>query len=57
MANNFTFVDWSFIVGFLVISLFIGLIARRRISTVDDFLHHARGDAFSSHNMIIYLFE
>jgi SSS family solute:Na+ symporter len=38
MTNNFTFVDWSFIFGFLAISLFIGLVARKRIFSVDDFL-------------------
>ncbi len=38
MANTFTFIDWAFIIGFLVISLLIGMIARKRISSVDDFL-------------------
>lgn len=38
MANTFTSIDWVFIFGFLMISLFIGLIARKHISSVDDFL-------------------
>lgn len=38
MTNTFNFIDWAFIIGFLVISLTIGLIARTRITSVDDFL-------------------
>jgi len=38
MANTFTFIDWIFIFGFLAVSLLIGLVARKRISSVDDFL-------------------
>jgi SSS family solute:Na+ symporter len=38
MANTFTFTDWAFIIGFLVVSLSIGLIARKHISSVDEFL-------------------
>jgi SSS family solute:Na+ symporter len=38
MSDSFGFIDWAFIIGFLVISLSIGLIARKKIGTVDDFL-------------------
>ncbi|MFC2124083.1 sodium:solute symporter [Bacteroidota bacterium] len=38
MTNTFGFIDWAFIIGFLVISLSIGLIARKRIVSIDDFL-------------------
>jgi len=38
MEHTFTFIDWVFILGFLVISLLIGLVARKRISSIDDFL-------------------
>jgi SSS family solute:Na+ symporter len=38
MTNTFHLIDWGFIVGFLLISLVIGLIARKYISSVDDFL-------------------
>ena len=38
MTNSFTLLDWFFVSGFLVLSLVIGLVARKRISSVDDFL-------------------
>lgn len=38
MANTFTFTDWAFIIGFMFVSLLIGLIARKHISSVDEFL-------------------
>jgi len=38
MTNTFGFVDWAFIIGFLILSLSIGLFARKRISSIDDFL-------------------
>jgi SSS family solute:Na+ symporter len=38
MTTTFGYIDWAFIIGFLVLSLSIGLIARKRIGTIDDFL-------------------
>ena len=38
MANTFEFIDWAFIIGFLILSLSIGLFARKKILNVDDFL-------------------
>ena len=38
MTDSFGFIDWAFILGFLIISLTIGLIARKQIVSVDDFL-------------------
>ena len=38
MAGTFGFIDWAFIIGFLILSLSIGLFARKQISNVDDFL-------------------
>jgi SSS family solute:Na+ symporter len=38
MTNTFNFIDWAFIFGFLFISLIIGLIARKHISSIDEFL-------------------
>jgi len=38
MTSTFGTIDWAFIIGFLIISLSIGLVARKHISTIDDFL-------------------
>lgn len=38
MTNTFEFIDWAFIIGFLIVSLSIGLFARKQIINVDDFL-------------------
>jgi len=38
MTNTFGFIDWTFIIGFLILSLSIGLFARKRIVDIDDFL-------------------
>jgi SSS family solute:Na+ symporter len=38
VTNTFSFIDWAVIIGFLFISLLIGLVARKHISSVDDFL-------------------
>jgi SSS family solute:Na+ symporter len=38
MTNTFGFIDWAFVIGFLAISLSIGLFARKQIGSVDDFL-------------------
>ncbi len=38
MSSTFGFIDWAFIIGFLILSLSIGLFARKQISNVDDFL-------------------
>jgi len=38
MTNTFGFIDWAFVIAFLVISLSIGLIARKQVGSVDDFL-------------------
>jgi solute:Na+ symporter, SSS family len=35
---NFTFFDWIFVAGFLVLSIIIGIMARRRVKHLDDFL-------------------
>lgn len=38
MSSTFGFIDWAFIIGFLILSLSIGLFARKQIINVDDFL-------------------
>ena len=38
MTTPFGFADWVVVVGFLVLSLAIGLVAMRRVSSLDDFL-------------------
>jgi len=38
MTNTFGFIDWIWIAAFLAVSLSIGLIARRKSDSVDDFL-------------------
>jgi SSS family solute:Na+ symporter len=38
MTNTFGIIDWAFVIGFLIISLSIGLFARKRIGSIDDFL-------------------
>jgi SSS family solute:Na+ symporter len=38
MINTFGFIDWAFIIGFLIISLSIGVIVRKHAVSVDDFL-------------------
>lgn len=38
MTGTFGIIDWIFIIGFLLISLSIGLVARKHIASVDDFL-------------------
>ena len=36
--TTFTVIDWAFVAGFLVVSAIIGILARRKISSLDDFL-------------------
>lgn len=38
MGNTFSTIDWAFVIGFLLVTLVIGILARRRISSLDDFL-------------------
>ena len=38
MVNTFGFIDWAFIIGFLIISLSIGVFVRKHAGSVDDFL-------------------
>ncbi len=38
MTNTFVFIDWALIIGFLIVSLSIGLFARKQIVNIDDFL-------------------
>lgn len=38
MTTPFGFVDWVVVVGFLALSLTVGLVAKRRVSSLDDFL-------------------
>jgi SSS family solute:Na+ symporter len=38
LTTSFSFIDWIFITGFLFASLIIGVLARRRVSNLNDFL-------------------
>src|SRR3972149_6007081 len=38
LATSFSLIDWAFVAGFLVLSLVIGIWARRRVASLDDFL-------------------
>ena len=38
MPSSFTAIDWACVVAFLILSVFIGIVARRRVSSLDDYL-------------------
>jgi len=38
MSTQFAWIDWIFVMGFLIVSACIGIMARKRVSTLADFL-------------------
>ena len=38
MGGSFSFIDWAFVAGFLLLTIVIGVLARRRVAGLDDFL-------------------
>ena len=38
MSSHFALLDWAFVLGFLVFSAVIGILAMRRVSSIADFL-------------------
>ncbi len=38
LNTSFSYLDWGIVIGFLIASLVIGLLARRKVSDLDDFL-------------------